>query len=84
MCMDGAPWMKPTVLLANCRCVESLDLRCDGGHGHVACSHWRGFAHAVVHCWFRYSPDEQSVIDRSIADRAGFVGDMDDETLDNT
>ena len=46
--------MKPTMQFGNCRCVELLALRCDGGDDHTgwswtsaACSYWRGSADAV-------------------------------------
>ena len=86
-CVDGAPWIKPTAPLANCRCVEMLHVCCGGGHDHItsaACSYWRGFADAIVQCWFCHKPYEQSVIDRSTDYKTGFLGDLDDETLDTT
>ena len=35
VCMDEPPWMTPTMILANCRCDELLEVRCDGGNGRV-------------------------------------------------
>ena len=50
MCMDGAPWMPPTVLYANDPAVERLQLTCTHDHRHQAL---RGHAPCGLLCVHR-------------------------------
>ena len=66
VCMDGAPWKKPTRLAGNHACVEGLHLRCCGGHAHqplegcapcgsnwtaLASPYWPAFAARMAEAW---------------------------------
>ena len=59
VCLDGAPWKKPTALLCTHEAIEAINGQCQGGHKHialrgkapcgrnwtqVACPYWPGFA----------------------------------------
>ena len=45
--------MKPTMLLANCRCAASLDLRCCGRHDHFVLSWTSAAVYIGVVLWIR-------------------------------
>ena len=88
MCMDGAPWRKPTALLANHECIKQLACNCDGTHTHialagkapcsrkwtdVACPYWPQFAAVIVKCWSHLLSVEQAKYYTAAACRSGFA-----------
>ena len=75
VCMDGAPWMKPTTIVASDPAILRLTCRCDRQHEHIrlrgqapcgrdwtsiAGPYWPGFARAIVDCWSHLLHDDSS------------------------
>ena len=86
VCMDGAPWKKPTSLLSNHWCIHQLQCRCDNSHAHItlegyapcgrnwtaiASPYWPAFAAKIVCCWSHLLNQEQTEIHHAAAHHSG-------------
>jgi len=93
VCMDGAPWRKPTALDSNHSAVQQLTCRCCGGHDHVtlegkapdgrnwtavASPYWPQFADRMARVWPQLRSTERS---EGRAHTAGFMAPGADTTL---
>ena len=82
VCLDGAPWKKPTALLSNDPCIRKLDGTCPGCKTHislvgrcpdgrywaaVASSYWPAFARAMAMVW-------DFVLDDALTAESGTAG----------
>ena len=89
VCMDGAPWCKPTTIIANFEGIQALECRCKGGHDHlplvgrapdgrswmaIACPYWPGFTQALAKVWKRCKPSSTEQVDHQQAHRGGVIG----------
>ena len=96
VCMDGAPWKKPTRLAANSACIEGLHLRCCGGHDHqplegcapcgrnwtaIASPYWPTFAQKMACAWQHLLTDDHLEVTSASSYRSALLTERADLTV---
>ena len=94
ICVDGAPWRKPTAIIANSRHILDLNAACPGCESHiclqgkspdgrswmtVASSYWPAFALRILRSWMWAQGQTKSA---SCAHLAGLRPDQDEDLTD--